>query len=178
MADFFQDGPVLTNAYLQDAALRRHLDQILPADVRSSIEPGLESLGHRAVSDIAECGLDAERNQPKLVPYDPWGRRIDRIDTTRGWQELEKIAAEEGIVATAYERREGIYSRLHQIVRLFLYHASSAVASCPLAMKLPLPETVRVPSRFEEVVAPVSVNVPKPETLRLLPEVVSRPRTE
>ncbi len=134
MADFFQDGPVLTNAYLQDAALRRHLDQILPADVRSSIEPGLESLGHRAVSDIAECGLDAERNQPKLVPYDPWGRRIDRIDTARGWQELEKIAAEEGIVATAYERREGIYSRLHQIVRLFLYHASSAVASCPLAM--------------------------------------------
>ena len=134
MAEFFQDGPVLTNAYLQDAPLRRHLQQILPDDVRSSIEPGLESLGRRAVSDIAECGLDAERNQPKLVPYDPWGRRIDRIDTTRGWQELEKIAAEEGIVATAYERREGIYSRLHQIVRLFLYHASSAVASCPLAM--------------------------------------------
>jgi alkylation response protein AidB-like acyl-CoA dehydrogenase len=134
MAEFFQDGPVLTNAYRQDAALRRYIEQQIPADVLRSIEPGLESLGRRAVTDIADWGLDAERNQPKLIPYDPWGRRIDRIDTTRGWQELEKIAAEEGIVATAYERREGIYSRLHQIVRLFLYHASSAVASCPLAM--------------------------------------------
>jgi alkylation response protein AidB-like acyl-CoA dehydrogenase len=134
MSEFFQDGPRLSNAYEQDTALRRWLEYSLPEDVRRDIEPGLNRLGRRAVEDIAAWGADAERNPPKLVPFDPWGRRIDRIDTARGWQELEKIASEEGIVATAYERAHGEYSRIHQMVRLYLFHPSSAVASCPLAM--------------------------------------------
>ena len=50
------------------------------------------------------------------------------------WKKLHDVAASEGIVATAYERKQGEFSRMHQFVRLYLFHPSSAMVSCPLAM--------------------------------------------
>jgi len=47
---------------------------------------------------------------------------------------LHAVVAREGVVATAFERAEGEWSRLHQMLRLFLYHPSSAFCSCPMAM--------------------------------------------
>ncbi|MDE2070451.1 MAG: acyl-CoA dehydrogenase family protein [Gammaproteobacteria bacterium] len=132
--EFFQDAPVLGNQYQGDAALQAWLRAHLPAEVLKEITPGLERLGGRAAGDMLTMAADAEAHPPRHVPYDPWGRRIDRIETTSGWQELRRVAVEEGIVATAYERRQAAWSRLHQFVRLYLYHPSSAMASCPLAM--------------------------------------------
>jgi hypothetical protein len=51
-----------------------------------------------------------------------------------GWKKLEAAAAEEGIVASGYERKFGVESRLFQAALLYLYHPSSAIFSCPLAM--------------------------------------------
>lgn len=133
-SEFFQDAPELGNQYRDDAALQAWLKAHLPAEVLKQITPGLERLGARAAGDMLAMAADAEAHPPRHVPYDPWGRRIDRIETTWGWQALRRVAAEEGIVATAYERREAAWSRLHQFVRLYLYHPSSAIASCPLAM--------------------------------------------
>ncbi|MBU6469399.1 MAG: acyl-CoA dehydrogenase family protein [Gammaproteobacteria bacterium] len=132
--EFFQDAPVLGNQYRGDAALQAWLKAYLPAEILKQITPGLDRLGARAAGDMLAMAADADAHPPQHVPYDPWGRRIDRIDTTWGWQALRRVAAEEGIVATAYERREAAWSRLHQFVRLYLYHPSAAMASCPLAM--------------------------------------------
>jgi alkylation response protein AidB-like acyl-CoA dehydrogenase len=134
MGDFFQDGPSLGNQFEDDHALRLALGRLLPADVLADIAPDLRRIGQRAVSDIAEFGRDAETHPPRLISFDPWGRRVDHIETSRGWQELDRISAEEGIVATAYERVHGEYSRLHQLAKLYLFAPSSAVYSCPLAM--------------------------------------------
>src|SRR5262249_16005486 len=60
--------------------------------------------------------------------------RIDRSEVCGPWNQLEGTAAEEGIVATAYEREHGPMARLHQFVRLYLYGPPSAIATCPLAM--------------------------------------------
>ncbi|HKT32146.1 MAG TPA: acyl-CoA dehydrogenase family protein [Gammaproteobacteria bacterium] len=132
--EFFQDAPLLGNQYQSDAALQAWLKARLPAEILKEIAPGLQRLGERAAGDMLAMAADAEAHPPRHVPYDPWGRRIDRIETTWGWQSLRRVAAEEGIVATAYERRQAEWSRLHQFVRLYLYHPSSAMASCPLAM--------------------------------------------
>jgi putative acyl-CoA dehydrogenase len=78
--------------------------------------------------------VDAEAHPPELVHFDPWGRRIDHLQIAAGWQALHGVAATEGIVATAYERQYSVWSRLHQFVRLYLFHPSSAMVSCPLAM--------------------------------------------
>lgn len=76
----------------------------------------------------------AESSPPVHVPFDPWGRRIDELKTSPGWAALEKVAAEEGIVATAFERKFGSFSRVYQMALLYLYSPSSAFFSCPLAM--------------------------------------------
>lgn len=131
---FFQTGPQLRNPFTHDKTLRDYLAWRLPPDVRSATAPGLTVLGERVVGDILAMATDAEAHPPELVHFDPWGRRIDHLQVATGWQSLHGVAATEGIVATAYEHQHGIWSRLHQFVRLYLFHPSSAMVSCPLAM--------------------------------------------
>lgn len=132
--DFFQHGPELANTWQADDFLQACLRRMAPQEVFDAIAPGLERLGERAAGEMLEYAADAERNPPVHIPFDPWGRRIDDIRVADGWHQLHRVAAEEGIVATAYERKEKEYSRLHQFARLYLYHPSSAICSCPLAM--------------------------------------------
>jgi alkylation response protein AidB-like acyl-CoA dehydrogenase len=134
MSDFFQDGPRLGNQYERDDLLCAYLRRRLGPDILADIEPGLRRFGERVAGDILALGEAAEANPPRHVPYDPWGRRIDDIVVSDAWRALDRISAEEGLVAIAYERRHGALSRVHQMAKLYLFHPSSATYSCPLAM--------------------------------------------
>src|SRR3954468_17919664 len=134
MSGFAQDAPKLGNQYDDDAMLRSFLRWRLPAHVRDEIEPDLRRLGDRAATDILSLGEKAESSPPRHVPFDAWGRRVDRIETSDAWRELDRVSAAEGIVATAYERAHGAHSRIDQFARLYLFAPSSALYSCPLAM--------------------------------------------
>jgi alkylation response protein AidB-like acyl-CoA dehydrogenase len=134
VVDVIQDPPVAGDPYRTDAALRAALERLLPGEVWREVAPGLERLGARVERELEPLAAAAEREPPRHVPFDPWGRRVDRIEVSEAWRALHSIAAEEGIVASAYERRHGAWSRLEQCARLYLYHPASAVASCPLAM--------------------------------------------
>jgi putative acyl-CoA dehydrogenase len=132
--EFFQEGPVLGNQYSDDDLLRAWLRWRMPPDVLGRIEPHLVHLGERARGDLLDMANEAEAQPPEHVPYDAWGRRVDEIRVSAGWRGLERAAAEEGVVATAYERHHGAWSRVYQGALLYLYHPSSAYFSCPLAM--------------------------------------------
>jgi putative acyl-CoA dehydrogenase len=134
MSEFFQDPPRLGNQYDDDALLRAYLRWRLPAQMHAEVEPDLQRLGHRVATDILALGEAAEASPPLHVPYDAWGRRVDRIDTSDAWHELDRVSATEGIVATGYERRHGAHSRIDQFARLYLFAPSSGLYSCPLAM--------------------------------------------
>ena len=134
MREFFQDGPQLGNQYDDDGLLRSWLRWRLPPATLAAIEPELRRMGERAVTDLPPMAEDAEANPPRHVPYDPSGRRIDDVVVAPGWRALDRVSAEAGIVATAYERRHGARSRVHQMALLYLFHPSSATYSCPLAM--------------------------------------------
>lgn len=134
MPEFVQEQPRLGNQYDDDALLRSYLRWRLPAPMLSEIDPDLSRLGQRAATDILALGEEAEASPPRHIPYDAWGKRVDRIETSDAWRELDRISATEGIVATAYERAHGIYSRIDQFARLYLFAPSSALYSCPLAM--------------------------------------------
>ncbi|HEX7030396.1 MAG TPA: acyl-CoA dehydrogenase family protein [Gammaproteobacteria bacterium] len=134
MTEFFQQGPELESTWIADSFLRSALQRVLPSKVFGDIAPGLQRLGERAAREMPGYAADAEAHPPEHVPYDPWGRRVDDIRVADGWKQLHRVAAEEGIVATAYERAHGEHSRLHQFARLYLYHPSSAICSCPMAM--------------------------------------------
>jgi putative acyl-CoA dehydrogenase len=132
--DFYQDAPRLTNQYDDDPLLGSYLRWRLPSNMIHDIEPSLQRLGARAASELLTLDAAAEASPPRHVPYDPWGRRVDVIETSDAWRALDRIAAEEALVATAYERRHGAFSRLDQFARLYLYAPSSSTYSCPLAM--------------------------------------------
>ena len=131
---FFQQGPSLPNPFDVDTLLQQILERRLPDGAWEEVRDDLSRFGARAAGEMLAWADDAEANQPTLQQYDAWGRRVDVIHTSAGWDALQDVAAEEGIVAIGYERRHGWGSRLHQMAKLLLYHPSSAVASCPLAM--------------------------------------------
>ena len=133
-AEFYQDPPRLTNQYEDDPLLASYLRWRLPREVFGEIEPDLQRIGRLAASEWLTLDAAAEADPPRLVTYDPWGRRIDQIDTSPAWRELDRIAALEGLVAIGYEREHGALSRIDQFTRLYLYAPSSSTYSCPLAM--------------------------------------------
>ncbi|HEX2252680.1 MAG TPA: acyl-CoA dehydrogenase family protein, partial [Thermoanaerobaculia bacterium] len=131
---FLQDPPRLGNQFDDDRMLRSYLARMLPPDVRRDVEPSLAAMGELAGGALYQLQQADRTSEPRLVQWGPWGERVDRIEGTPLWREAERIAAEHGLVATAYERRHGRYSRIHQLALAYLFTASSDIYSCPLAM--------------------------------------------
>lgn len=131
---FLQDPPRLPHPFRADRPLRRLLARRLGAERLAAVEPELDRLGDLAGGSMLALAAEAERDAPRHRPWDAWGRRVDALELSPAWDELHALAAREGVVATAYERRFGALSRLVQMAKLYLYHPSSAIASCPLAM--------------------------------------------
>jgi alkylation response protein AidB-like acyl-CoA dehydrogenase len=131
---FIQAPPELGNQYTADRALRSYLARVLHADVLAEIEPDLAAMGELAGGELYRFQLADRRNEPVLTQWDAWGNRVDDIEVSPLWREAERIAAERGIIATAYERQHGQYSRVHQFALAYLFTPSTDLYSCPLAM--------------------------------------------
>jgi alkylation response protein AidB-like acyl-CoA dehydrogenase len=131
---FHQDPPRLGDTYAADPLLREYLTRALPPDALREVEPELRHLGALAGGHLAELQAEDRLREPALVQWDPWGRRVDRIELTPLWREAAALAARHGLVAAAYERRHGGVSRTHQLAMVYLLEPSLDVYSCPLAM--------------------------------------------
>jgi len=131
---FYQDPPRLGNQYTTDRALRSLLERALPDDVRRAIEPELAEMGELSGGYFYELDRKWRSAEPRLVQWDPWGQRVDAIELTPLWEEAARVAAEKGVVATAYERKHGAFSRVHQFALAYLFDGSTEVYTCPLAM--------------------------------------------
>ncbi|HEX7240992.1 MAG TPA: acyl-CoA dehydrogenase family protein [Longimicrobiaceae bacterium] len=130
---FLQDPPSLGNQYDEDGALRSLLGRLLPPEVLYDVEPSLREMG-RVSAELYPAQLADRASEPRLVQWDAWGNRVDRIELTPLWREAERIAAEHGVVAAAYERVHGRHSRVHQFALAYLFTPSTDIYSCPLAM--------------------------------------------
>jgi len=131
---FQQAPPTLGNQYEDDRLLRSYLSRVFPKDVLREIEPSLTEMGGLAGTELYHMQLDDRLNEPNLIQWDAWGNRIDKIVVTPLWQKAERIAAEHGVVATAYEQKHGSLSRVHQCALAYLFTPSTDIYSCPLAM--------------------------------------------
>jgi acyl-CoA dehydrogenase len=131
---FFQDPPALGDPFEEDVVLRAYLANHVPPEVLREIEPSLREMGALASGPLHALLREDEASVPVLTSWDPWGRRVDRIELTRLWKETLRISAETGLVALPYERKHGPFSRLHQFALVYLFEPSSGVTSCPLAM--------------------------------------------
>ena len=131
---FNQPPPQLANQYAADRVLRAYLQRALPAEVLAEIEPKLTEMGALAGGELYRFQLEDRLNEPRHTPWDAWGNRIDLVEVTPLWKQAERIAAQSGLVATAYERAHGRFSRVHQFALVYLFTPSTDVYSCPLAM--------------------------------------------
>ena len=142
---FLQAAPRLGNRWLDDRALRLGVRRLVteslsgpsgPADpdALAAVDRLLAEVGEQAAVELAPLADEAERVPPRLVTYDAWGRRIDRIEVDPAWRRLVRRAAELGVVWLAYERPFGTASRIVQMAAAQLVDPVSASALCPLGM--------------------------------------------
>ncbi len=131
---FIQIPPTLGNQYTSDRVLRSYLVRALPPDVLRAIEPELAEMGELSGGHFFALDARYRDELPRLVNFDAWGNRIDAIEVTPLWVEAARVAAEKGVVATAYERKHGELSRIHQFALAYLFEGSTHVYNCPLAM--------------------------------------------
>lgn len=117
--DFFQTQPKLTNTFELDLFLQYFLSKTIPKDVYENIKPHLLHVGEQAAGQWLTWSAEANSNPPKHIPFDAWGNRIDDIVMHSGWKNLERAAAEEGIIATAYERKFGEWSHVYQVALMY-----------------------------------------------------------
>ncbi|KAM5193986.1 acyl-CoA dehydrogenase family member 11-like [Mantella aurantiaca] len=134
IGSFFQEQPKLGNQFLEDALLQDYLKRYLPPLVLEQASGDLERFGQRIVEEIDSLGRECELNPPQLQQYNAWGQRIDHIITCPAWKRMKDLSAEEGLIAEAYERKYSSWSRLIQVVKMYLYAPSSGLFTCPLAM--------------------------------------------
>ncbi|MDX1414844.1 MAG: acyl-CoA dehydrogenase family protein [Candidatus Promineifilaceae bacterium] len=131
---FNQPPPVLGNQYDDDRVLRTYLERNIPPDMLAEMEPTLQEMGELSGGALYNFQLADRLNEPVLTQWDAWGERIDHIEVTPLWKEAERLAAKYGVVAAAYEQAYGRFSRIYQFALAYLFHPSTDVYSCPLAM--------------------------------------------
>jgi acyl-CoA dehydrogenase len=134
MQPFNQPPPQLGNQYDDDRVLRSLLARRFGGRVPGAVEAAMREMGELAGGELYEMQLADRLNEPRLVQWDPWGNRIDEIELSPLWQRAERLAAEFGLVATGYEPEHGPLARTVQFALVHLFHPSTDVYSCPLAM--------------------------------------------
>lgn len=131
---FRQPPPLLGNQYTDDRVLQSFLRRVLPEDVLAQAEPDLFTLGELAGQELYRLHLADRRNEPVLTQWDAWGERIDQIEVTPLWRRAAQLAARYGLVALPYECKYDSLTRIVQFALVYLFHPSTDVYTCPLAM--------------------------------------------
>lgn len=138
MARYVQPVPAPDDPYTGDPLLRSWLERQLGPAGHTAAKGRLADLAADVVGPLRAAHVDAEAHPPTLVHYDPWGARIDRIDTCAGWQAQRAAAARHAVVALPYLEQArstwGAAARVVQHALLHLYGPESATFSCPVAM--------------------------------------------
>ena len=146
---FFQTPPTLGNQFDDDGMLRSYLRRRLPPDVLAAIEPELRDMGELAGGELYRLAMATRGDEPRLRSWDAWGHRVEEIELTRLWQRAAPIAHERGLIAAAYERKYGEYSRILQMSLVHLFAPSTGVFACPLAMTDGAAKTLSVAGNAE-----------------------------
>ena len=132
---FAQDGPRLPDPWASDHRLRARLERRMPREFAAEAGARLRAMAGLSGGELFETQLADRLNEPRLVRWDPWGNRIDAVEVTPLWHRARAVAAEHGLVATGYEKGSmGGHERFLQFALVYLFHPSSDVYTCPLAM--------------------------------------------
>ncbi|MBI2398846.1 MAG: acyl-CoA dehydrogenase family protein [Xanthomonadales bacterium] len=131
---FIQTAPVLANSYLDDRVLRSWLRRVLPPQVLAEHEARLGEFGELVAHEWYPRQLAERHLEPRHVAYDAFGSRIDQIELSPFWREAPAIAAQWGLLALGHDEWLAQHGRPLQFAFNYLFHPSSELFTCPLAM--------------------------------------------
>lgn len=138
MARYVQPVPAPADPYTGDPLLRSWLERHLGPTGHAAAKDRLADLAADVTGPLRDAHADAEAHPPTLVRYDPWGARVDRVETAAGWQAQRAAAARHAVVALPYlpgaRGTWGAAARVVQHALLHVYGPESATFSCPVAM--------------------------------------------
>ncbi|MEV0155633.1 acyl-CoA dehydrogenase family protein [Micromonospora sp. NPDC050686] len=138
MTRYVQPVSAPDDPYAGDPLLRSWLERQLGPAGHAAAKDRLAALAAEVTGPLRAAHADAEAHPPTLVRYDPWGARVDRIDTAAGWRAQRAAAARHAVVALPYLASArgtwGAAARVVQHALLHLYAPESATFSCPVAM--------------------------------------------
>src|SRR5690606_16866335 len=137
MHRFVQPMPPPADPYTGDPLLASWLRRHLGGDDRAAASR-LTALAADVTGPLREAHHQAEANPPRLVRYDAWGGRVDRVETPAGWETHRRAAARHALVALPYQSgaraQWGSATRVVHHALLHVYGPESATFSCPVAM--------------------------------------------
>jgi acyl-CoA dehydrogenase len=131
---FFQEPPVLPDPWATDASLQSYLERTLNPEHLALATTKLQRMADISRGALYTQWLKEPTAEPHHIAWDAWGHRVDKIELTKLWELAKVVAAEEGVVATAYERAQGPSSRVMQMALAYLFMPSTGYFGCPLAM--------------------------------------------
>jgi acyl-CoA dehydrogenase len=131
---FFQTPPTLPDPFESDSTLRAYLKRRFSGADLKTVEGSLRKVSELAKGELYTLYMSDPGAEPTHTAWDAWGKRQDKIVLTPLWVRAKEVAAEHGIVATAYERKLGALSRVHQMALAYLFAPSTGYYGCPLAM--------------------------------------------
>lgn len=73
---------------------------------------------------------------------------VQSVVTCPAWKRMKEITAEEGIISSGYSGKFGEFGRIFQFAKCLVFHASSGLYSCPIAMTDGAAKTLQVISTY------------------------------
>jgi alkylation response protein AidB-like acyl-CoA dehydrogenase len=131
---FTQAPPELANPYLTDRVLQSCMRRSLPHALFEHFHEEANELGQVVADELYPQQLTERLIEPRHVPFDAWGRRVDHIELTPLWQRMPAFAARFGLVWHGYDAGKAAHARLFQFGLVYLATAATDFYACPLAM--------------------------------------------
>ena len=93
----------------------------------------LAEYGRLAGDRLLRLADDAHRDRPRLVGYDAYGRRLDRVDFHPAWHEVMGTAIAHGVAGLSWAQpRPGAH--VARAALSYLHYQAEPGSSCPLTM--------------------------------------------
>lgn len=149
----------LTDSWAYDLPLQeclaRQLDQSeIGRQNWPAVKESLARFSKKSASEARRFSELCERpgSHPRLVQFDEWGRRVDRVETSEGWRSLLDWQVRNRIIGEAYPMQYqrdlqethsrslggrtglGETARLFSFARTFIFSPDSQVSLCPTSM--------------------------------------------
>lgn len=126
--DFYEEEPFFQNL------MRRYL----PEAEYAWAQEYLSGMGRLSAREFSPRVLPSDRRRPQHIPYDPAGKRIDKIEYDESYLAIARQAYEFGIIGLGHSpefiKQGRVYTTLLKFGVGYLFSQAGSVLYCPICM--------------------------------------------